>query len=57
MVTIAGMTDRDRQLLALRYVEAEAELAAIAEGRVVDGDPAGQTTHGCRLKSPLRMAI
>jgi hypothetical protein len=36
----AGMTKRERDLLALRYMEIDAELAAIAEGRVVDGDPA-----------------
>jgi hypothetical protein len=33
------MTERDRHLLALRYLEIEAELQGIAEGRVVDGDP------------------
>jgi hypothetical protein len=31
---------RQRDLLALRFVEIEAELTAIAERRVVDGDPA-----------------
>ena len=34
------MTKRERDLLALRYVEIEMELQAIVEGRVVDGDPA-----------------
>ena len=34
------MTERQRQLLFLRFVEIEGELKAIAEGRVVDGDPA-----------------
>jgi hypothetical protein len=34
------MTKRDRDLLALRFMEIEAELEALAEGRVVDGDPA-----------------
>ncbi len=34
------MTSRDSDLLALRYIEVEAELRAILEGRVVDGDPA-----------------
>ncbi len=32
------MTDRDRDLLALRDIEIHAEMQAIAEGRVVDGD-------------------
>jgi hypothetical protein len=32
--------DRQRQLLFLRFAEIEAELEALAEGRVVDGDPA-----------------
>jgi hypothetical protein len=35
-----AMTKRERDLLALRYVEIEMELAHIAEGGVVDGDPA-----------------
>ena len=34
------MTPRERDLLALRYVEIEAELSPLAEFRVVDGDPA-----------------
>jgi len=34
------MTERERQLLFLRFAEIECELEAIAEGRVVDGDPA-----------------
>jgi hypothetical protein len=34
------MTKRERDLLALRYMEIECELAAIADFRVVDGDPA-----------------
>jgi hypothetical protein len=34
-----AMTKRERDLLALRYVEIEMELAHIAEGGVVDGDP------------------
>jgi hypothetical protein len=34
------MTKRERDLLALRYVEVEMELAHIAKGGVVDGDPA-----------------
>ena len=34
------MDDRQRQLLFLRFAEIEAELEALAEGRVVDGDPA-----------------
>jgi hypothetical protein len=34
------MSKRDRDLLALRFMEIEAELEALAEGRVVDGDPA-----------------
>ena len=38
--TIPGMTDRERQLLGIRYIEAHAELQALAEGRVLDGDPA-----------------
>jgi hypothetical protein len=36
----ARMTKRERDLLALRHLEIDAELRAIAEGRVVDGDPA-----------------
>jgi len=32
------MTPRQRNLLALRFMEIEAKLAALAEGRVVDGD-------------------
>ena len=38
--TIAAMTDRQRQLAFVRFMEIEAELEALAEGRVVDGDPA-----------------
>ena len=34
------MTKREREFLALRFVETESELAALAEGRVVDGNPA-----------------
>jgi hypothetical protein len=34
------MTQRERNLLALRMLEIDAELMGIAEGRVVDGDPA-----------------
>jgi hypothetical protein len=34
------MNARQRQLVLLRFVEIEAELEALAEGRVVDGDPA-----------------
>jgi hypothetical protein len=34
------MTKRDRDLLAIRFVEIEHELEALAQGRVVDGDPA-----------------
>jgi hypothetical protein len=34
------MDDRQRQLAFLRFMEFEAELEALAEGRVVDGDPA-----------------
>jgi hypothetical protein len=34
------MDDRQRQLAFLRFMETEAELEALAEGRVVDGDPA-----------------
>jgi len=37
---IAAMNDRQRQLLFLRFAEIEAELEALADGRVVDGDPA-----------------
>lgn len=39
-ITIATMDDRQRQLAFLRFMEIEAELAALTEGRVVDGDPA-----------------
>jgi hypothetical protein len=35
-----GMTERQRQLAFLRFMEIEAELEALADGRVVDGDPA-----------------
>ena len=34
------MTNRQRQLAFLRFMEIEAELEALAEGRVVEGDPA-----------------
>jgi hypothetical protein len=34
------MTDRERALLALRFMEIETELEWLAEGRVVGGDPA-----------------
>jgi hypothetical protein len=34
------MDDRQRQLAFLRFMEIETELEALAEGRVVDGDPA-----------------
>ena len=34
------MTNRERDLLGIRFLEIEAELQALAEGRVVDGDPA-----------------
>jgi hypothetical protein len=34
------MNDRQRQLAFLRFMEIEAELQSLAEGRVVDGDPA-----------------
>ena len=34
------LTQRDRHLLAIRFMEIEAEISWIAEGRVVDGDPA-----------------
>jgi hypothetical protein len=34
------MTKRERDLLNIRFFEIDAELTAIAEGRVVDGDPA-----------------
>lgn len=34
------MTDRERALLGLRFMEIEAELEWLADGRVVDGDPA-----------------
>jgi hypothetical protein len=34
------MTKRECDLLALRHMEIDAELSALAEGRVVDGDPA-----------------
>ena len=40
VVTIAPMTNRERDLLALRFIEIESELTALAEGRVVDGSPA-----------------
>ena len=33
---LAGMTKRERDLLAIRFVEIEAELQALAEGRVVE---------------------
>jgi hypothetical protein len=34
------MTDHDRHLLGIRFLEIEAELQALADGRVVEGDPA-----------------
>jgi hypothetical protein len=34
------MTERDRALLGLRFMEIETKLEWLAEGRVVDGDPA-----------------
>jgi hypothetical protein len=34
------MTDRERDLLGIRFLEIESELQALADGRVVDGDPA-----------------
>lgn len=34
------MTQRERNLLALRALVIDAELSGIAAGRVVDGDPA-----------------
>jgi hypothetical protein len=40
LLSMSRMTKRERDLLALRYVEIQCELNAIAEGRVVDGDPA-----------------
>jgi hypothetical protein len=36
----AEMNAHKRRLLSLRFVAIESQLAAIAEGRVVDGDPA-----------------
>jgi len=33
------MNQRERTLLGIRFLEIEAELRALAEGRVVDGDP------------------
>lgn len=49
------MTQRERHLLALCYMEIESELQGIAEGRVVDGDPA--TTGGDLLDEPRRIAV
>ncbi|MBA3481390.1 MAG: hypothetical protein H0T51_06200 [Pirellulales bacterium] len=34
------MTNRERALLGIRFMEIETELVWLAEGRVVDGDPA-----------------
>ncbi len=34
------MIEREMALLALRFIEIEAELRELADGRVVDGDPA-----------------
>lgn len=34
------MTERERALLGLRFMEIETELEWLAEGRVVEGDPA-----------------
>jgi len=47
------MTERERQLLFLRFAEIEGELEAIAEGRVVDGDPA--TVEGKLLEEQERI--
>ena len=33
------MTEREHQLACLRFIEIEAELEALAAGRVVEGDP------------------
>jgi hypothetical protein len=44
------MTERQRQLAFLRFMEIEAELQALAEGRVVDGDPAN--VEGELLEEP-----
>jgi hypothetical protein len=40
MILPAPARNAQRDLLALRFMEMEAELTAIEEGRVVDGDPA-----------------
>ena len=34
------MTDREKSLLGLRFMEIESELQWLVEGRVVDGHPA-----------------
>ena len=34
------MKNRERDLLGIRFLEIEAELKALADSRVVDGDPA-----------------
>jgi len=34
------MTERERALLGLRFMEIETKLEWLAEGRVVEGDPA-----------------
>ena len=34
------MTEGERQLVCIRYMEIKAELTALADGRVVDGNPA-----------------
>jgi hypothetical protein len=40
VITIARMAKRERDLLAIRYFEIKAQLSAITECRVVDGNPA-----------------
>ena len=39
-IALRLLTDRERQLLGLRFMEIEAEREAIGDCRVVDGDPA-----------------
>ena len=39
VITIARMTERARNILCIRFFELELKLAALAEGRVVDGNP------------------
>jgi hypothetical protein len=48
------MTKRERDLLALRHMEIDAELTAIEEGRVVDGDPA--EVEAALLRSRTRLS-